>query len=283
MRYFVLFIFFTCSSFVAEAKGTNDVETSVWHDSSGFFFFGILSFILLLWYLYNYVSRLNRKRKLQVETLRLHETAIEAIIAAEENEKKRIAWHLQDGVGQMISVVKMNLSRVQVNMAFTSIEDKVAFDKAMFLVDESCQEVIAMSRNMMSSTLLKKGLCIALKEFIDKIDSKLIKINFYCEGFHERLETTVETVLYRILQECINNVIKHATANHLEIALIKDAYGVAVTIEDDGKGFDKYNVKKPEAIGLNNIMARVNYLKGIIEFDSSPGKGTLVAIHIPLI
>jgi len=135
---------------------------------------------------------------------------------------------------------------------------------------------------MMPNALLKSGLANALKEFLDKIDTRILTINFHAEGLEERLATNVETVLYRVLQECVNNVIKHSGADRLEISLIKDADGIAVTIEDNGKGFDKTTADFEEGIGLKNVRTRIGYLKGTVEFDSKPGRGTLVAIHIPV-
>ena len=121
-----------------------------------------------------------------------------------------------------------------------------------------------------------------MKEFIDKIDNRIIKINLYTEGLNERLDSNVETVLYRVIQECVNNVIKHSGATQLDISLIKDMDGISATIEDNGVGFNP-QIKQPgDGIGLKNIVTRVEYLKGNVEFDSAPGRGTLVAIHVPL-
>ena len=95
------------------------------------------------------------------------------------------------------------------------------------------------------------------------------------------MESNLETVLYRVIQECVNNVIKHSGANHLDISLIKDKDGISATIEDNGKGFDARESKAFEGLGLKNIRTRIEYLKGTVDFDSTPGRGTLVAIHVP--
>jgi two-component system, NarL family, sensor kinase len=150
------------------------------------------------------------------------------------------------------------------------------------LVDESCKEVRSVSHQMMPNALLKSGLASAIREFIDKIDNRILKINLYTEGLDERLEENTETVLYRVIQECVNNVIKHAGANQLDISLLKDPDGISATIEDNGKGFNTTNQQKFDGIGLKNIKSRVEFLKGTVDFDSSEGNGTLVAIHIPI-
>ncbi len=176
----------------------------------------------------------------------------------------------------------MNLSSIESRLNFGNEEDRIAFEKIVNLVDESCKEVRTVSHNMMPNALLKSGLSSAVKEFIDKIDSRILKVNLYSEGLNERLDSNVETVLYRVIQECVNNVIKHSGANALDISLIKDADGIAATIEDNGKGFSVIEKEKAEGIGLKNIRTRIEYLKGTVDFDSAPGKGTLVAIHVPL-
>jgi signal transduction histidine kinase len=134
----------------------------------------------------------------------------------------------------------------------------------------------------MPNALLKSGLANAVREFLDKIDNRVIKINLYTEGLNERLDSNIETVLYRVIQECVNNVIKHSGAGQLDISLLKDTDGISATIEDNGRGFDVTDKQKFEGIGLKNIRSRVGFLKGTVDFDSSPGKGTLVAIHVPV-
>ncbi|GAB2823487.1 tetratricopeptide repeat-containing sensor histidine kinase [Ferruginibacter profundus] len=245
---------------------------------------GIVFFLLtvLLGISFYRSNKLKQAKKLQAEIMHQQDLATRAIIQAEENERKRIASDLHDGIGQTMSAAKMNLSSIESRLDFNNAEDKVAFEKIVNLVDESCKEVRNVSHNMMPNALLKSGLSSAVKEFIDKIDSRVLKVNLYSEGLNERLDSNVETVLYRVIQECVNNVIKHSGANELDISLIKDADGIAATIEDNGKGFAEAANLRSEGIGLKNIKTRIEYLKGTVDFDSAPGKGTLVAIHVPL-
>jgi signal transduction histidine kinase len=135
---------------------------------------------------------------------------------------------------------------------------------------------------MMPNALLKSGLSSAIKTFVDKIDHKKLKVNLHSEGLDNRLPDTVEIVLYRVIQETVNNVIKHAKANQLDIAIIKDVDGLSCTIEDNGIGFNFNDKNLTEGIGLKNIQARITYLQGTVEWDAVPNKGTLVSIHIPM-
>ncbi|MGF2412230.1 tetratricopeptide repeat-containing sensor histidine kinase [Ferruginibacter sp.] len=242
-----------------------------------------LLLLLLCGFSFYRKKQVQNKLQLQAEVMHQQDMATKGIITAEENERKRIAADLHDGVGQMMSAAKMNLSAFESELPFKDEQQKRSFEKTISLLDESCKEIRSVSHQMMPNALLKSGLASAIKEFIDKIDTRVLKINLHTEGLNDRLESNVETVLYRVIQECVNNVIKHSGANTLDISLIKDTDGIAATIEDNGKGFNTAAKEKFEGIGLKNIISRVEFLKGTVDFDSSPGNGTLVAIHVPLV
>lgn len=243
----------------------------------------VLLVLLAAFLLYSFYRRhqLKQKAALQAEIMHQQELATRAVLEAEERERQRIAKDLHDGVGQIMSAAKMNLSAFENEIPFNSPEQRQKFEKIIYLVDESCKEVRTVSHNMMPNALLKSGLASAIREFTDKIDDRMLKVDLYSEGLNERLDTNVETVLYRVIQECVNNVIKHASANHLDISLIKDADGISATVEDNGRGFDTADSSKYDGLGLKNIRSRIEYLKGTVEYNSNPGKGTLVAIHVP--
>jgi two-component system NarL family sensor kinase len=227
-------------------------------------------------------SKLKQEGQLQSAILRQQELATKAILEAEENERKRIAGDLHDGVGQMMSAAKINLSTLTNEIPFTSQDQRDAFDKALTLVDESCREVRAVSHNIMPNALLRSGLALAVRDFINKIDHRVIAVNLYTEGLNDRIDGNIEIVLYRVIQECVNNVIKHSGAAQLDLTLIRDEDGISITIEDNGKGFSLHDDTKKDGIGLKNIQTRIDYLKGTVEWDSAIGKGTVVTVHIPV-
>lgn len=245
-----------------------------------FISFGLLLAMLAFVYLLYNRYKIKQNARLQYEVMKQQELAGEAVIEAEENERKRIARDLHDGVGQMMSAAKMNLSLLEERMPLNE-EEKVAFDKALALVDESCREVRTVSHNMMPNALIKTGLASAVRAFIEQIESPSLKVQLYTEGLNESLNKNTESVLYRVLQECVNNVIKHAKASNLDIALIKDESGINATIEDNGRGFDTSDKTKFTGIGLDNMQKRISFLKGTIEWQSAPDAGTLVAIYVP--
>lgn len=243
---------------------------------------GLFVLISLLSYSFYRRYKLRQETRLRDAIIKQQDLSTKAVLEAEENERKRIAQELHDGVGQMMSAAKMNLSAFESDLQLKDEDQKAAYEKIVSLVDESCREVRSVSHQMMPNALLKKGLANAIREFIDKIDSRVLKVDLFSEGLNDRIDGNAETVLYRVIQECVNNVIKHSGANHLDISLIKDADGISVTIEDNGKGFDVTQKSNIEGIGLKNMRTRIEYLKGTIEFDSTPEKGTLVAINIPV-
>jgi two-component system NarL family sensor kinase len=225
--------------------------------------------------------RLQQQARLNLEITRQQDLATKAVIAAEETERKRIAGDLHDGIGQMMSAAKMNLSSIEHELPFTTPEQKTRFEKVVGLIDESCNELRAVSHNMMPNALLKSGLAMAIREFLEKIDRRVIRISLHAEGLNEKIDANIETVLYRVIQECVNNVIKHAGANRLDISLLRDSDGINAVIEDNGHGFNTNDIASFEGIGIKNIQSRIAYLKGTVEWDSKPGMGTAVSIYVP--
>jgi len=237
---------------------------------------------LFIGYLIYNRYRLKQEARLNKEVILQQDLATKAVLSAEENERQRISGELHDGLGQMFSAVKMNLSAMADHIQFEDSHGETMFQKTLALVDESCKEVRVISHQMAPNIVLKSGLATAVRDFIDKIDSRKLKVNLSTFGLKERLDPNVEMVLYRVIQEAVNNVIKHAEANILDIQLSKDEEGINAMIEDNGKGFDSSALAKFEGIGLKNIRSRVEYLKGQVDFSSTQGAGTLVAIYIPL-
>jgi len=207
--------------------------------------------------------------------------AMQAIIDTEESERNRIAQDLHDSVSQTMSAAKFNLMVIGSELPFANYEQRKQFEKAISLVDDSFKEVRTISHNMMPWALHKTGLAQVVKQFIENISTGAISINFFSRGFEEPFDGKTEIILYRVLQESVNNVMKHAEASSIDISLIRDAMGISLTIEDNGKGFDTTRPEIYQGMGLSNLRARVNFLNGKLELDSRPGKGTLVSIYIP--
>lgn len=246
---------------------------------------GILICILSLGAIVGWLIFRNRqhraKKKLQEVMIEQQDLATKAVIQAEENERQRIAADLHDGIGQMLTAVRLNLEGLHDRVNLQQHEDQMVYQKVLHLVEESAKEVRTVSHSIMPNALIKSGLGHAIKDFVEKINTTEIIIHLHTQGLQEKLDTNIEIVVYRIIQECVNNVIKHSKANKLDISILKDDEGLRVTIEDNGIGFNKANLENPSGIGMRNIQARVDYLKGNLDIDTQPGKGTLIAFFIP--
>jgi two-component system NarL family sensor kinase len=227
-------------------------------------------------------NKLKQKALMQEQMLIQQDALTKAVIEAEEHERKRIGSDLHDGVGQLFSTVKLNLNGLFDRIKIEAEADKFLVEKTMALVDESCKEVRHISHQMMPNMLLKSGIASDVKSFIEKIDSEALKVSFEAVGFKNKLEDNVEIVLYRVIQESVNNVIKHAKATELDIKLHKSNNEIIAVIKDNGVGFDVSRKDDFTGIGLKNIATRIEYLKGSVTYMSSPGNGTSVNVMVPV-
>jgi signal transduction histidine kinase len=248
-------------------------------------YLAILLSILILGGIASWLFFRNRqhqqKKKLQQTIMEQQDLATKAVLQAEENERQRIAADLHDGVGQMLTAVRLNLQGLQDRIQLNKEEDRLIYEKVLCMMDESSKEVRTVSHTIMPNALIKTGLGNAIKDFVEKIENNQILIQLHTQGLNDKLETHIEIVVYRIVQECVKNVIKHSKANKLDISIIRDDDGLRVTVEDNGTGFNKSELEKKSGIGMKNIRARIEYLKGSLDVDTQPGKGTLVAFFIP--
>jgi signal transduction histidine kinase len=242
-----------------------------------------ISTVLLLIYLFYYRNKLKQKALLDAELLHQQELRNKAIIEAEEKERIRIAKDLHDGVGQQLRAVKMHLSVLSEDNTLKIDKMNDSFNTLLTLVDEAVKEVRSVSHNMMPNALLTSGISAAFREFVNKISTAgSLKVDLQIIGLTERLNSSTETVLYRVLQECVSNIVKHAQASYISIQLVKHNNHLNMIIEDNGKGFDTKKINSFEGIGFKNIISRVQFLNGCVDFDSTIGSGTTINIEIPL-
>lgn len=243
-------------------------------------FIGIVSALMLVMLsLYLYLK--SKKQKAIDEALiKEKENRNRAIIEAEEKERVRIARELHDGVAQSITATKMQLEYFAEKIP---IEYKSElFENIIDLVSNTATEVRMVSHSMIPNALLKSGLLAAVRDFVNRTGNDKFKINLTTLGLQERLNTTFENILYRILQELVNNILKHAQASEVTIQMIKDEENFTLMIEDNGIGFDVDKIMQKETVGMSNLQSRVQFLHGSIHFDSSIGRGTTVIAEFDL-
>ncbi len=226
-----------------------------------------------------------QKQRLQLQRISELETekklaATEAVLKGEEQERTRLAKDLHDGLGGMLSGIKYSLNTMKGNLIMTP-DNAQAFERSMDMLDSSIKEMRRVAHNMMPEALVKFGLDTALKDFCNDINqSGALKVNYQSFGLSgAEPDQTVSITIYRIIQELINNTIKHAAATSAIVQLTKNDDQLSVTVEDNGKGFDTAILTSARGIGWSNVQNRVEFLKGKLDVSSSPSKGTSVHIE----
>lgn len=238
--------------------------------------------LMALGFLYNRYQ-LKQKNRYQKELNRQQNELFNAIAGAQDQERKRIAQDIHDSLGAILSAAKLRLSALK--DAENSLPDdlKEKYQTSLQLLDEASSELRNISHNIMPATLSKLGLVAALKNLTNSISSYSgLQISFSAHDFTERLEEQKEISIYRIILELINNVVKHAAATRAIVQLVKHPDSINISVEDNGKGFDYQKaLQDKKGIGLGNVLSRVDYMKGTIDIDAVPGRGTMILIDIP--
>src|SRR5436189_2163541 len=229
-----------------------------------------------------------QKQKLQQQRIKELETekkltATEAVLKGEEQERTRLAKDLHDGLGGMLSGIKYSFQTMKGNLIMTP-DNQQAFERSMDMLDSSIKEMRRVAHNMMPEALVKFGLDTALKDFCNDISqSGALKVNYQSIGLENKIiDQTTAITIYRIVQELLNNTMKHAAATNAIVQVSKTDGLLSVTVEDDGKGFDTSVLKQSRGIGWSNIQSRVEFLKGKFDVNSQKEKGTSVLIELPV-
>jgi signal transduction histidine kinase len=208
--------------------------------------------------------------------------ATQSVLKGEEAERSRMARDLHDGLGGLLSGVKINLSAMKGNAIFTN-ENIKAFDNALKLLDTSISELRRVAHNLMPETLNHYGLKTAVMDYVNEMKTSVdTNITFSFFGDEVRYSPQLELTVYRIVQELVNNALKHAEAQKIGIVLIAKEERLCVQVVDNGKGFQPDQIKG-DGKGLVGIRDRVTSYKGQFEIESEPGKGTDVSIEFSLL
>lgn len=245
--------------------------------------FGLIAFALLalVAVLFYKRAQLHQKSRLQAAVIREQDSAAKAVISAEENERARMSQNLHDGLGQLLSAAKMNLQAAVDHLPVQEKSGKI-YANALQLVDDSITEMRSISHQMVTNNVMRKGLANALKDLIEKIESNKLSVTLEVNGLLEMINPEIQIIVYRILQESIHNIVKHAEASRIRIELTSDKQQLRARIADNGKGFDIALLKSHRGIGLDNIETRVKFLKGSFNITSIPGRGTTIDLAVPL-
>lgn len=220
-------------------------------------------------------------KKAESDRSRTEKRVLNAIINTEENERKRFAKDLHDGLGPILSTVKMSLSSLAPRINDPS--DVVILNNTSHLINEAISTIKDISNNLSPHILTNFGLSSAIGAFTVKINqTKAVEIDFKSNMENQRLESDKEVVIYRAACELINNAIQHSGASKIEIELNKLDKFVTLQFYDNGRGFDTSKLSKEDTkgMGLSNIETRVRTVEGVFILESTPGRGTSALIKV---
>lgn len=253
--------------------------------------FGALAFILFGGITAFLIQKNTRKKQKLAEQEKALETqklatvlkeqelvSIDAMIEGQEKERQRIANDLHDDLGGLMANVKLHFNALKDN------QSTELFDKTTNLLDDAYNKIRSIAHAKNSGVIANQGLLIAVQNIADKVsNSNQITIEIIDHGLDERLENSLELTIFRIIQELITNVIKHAEATEATIHLTNHDDSLNIMIEDNGKGFNpKQITKKSNGMGISSIDKRVEHLNGNITIESEINIGTTVIIDIPI-
>ncbi len=206
--------------------------------------------------------------------------AIDAMLKGQEEERSRIAKDLHDGLGGMLSGTKLSFINMKENLVLTP-ENATLFDKSLSMLDNTIADLRKVAHNLMPEALVKFGLDEAVKDFCNSVQtSSTLKVVYQKIGQNRKLTNTAEVFTYRIIQELINNAVKHANATQILVQLNTGMDKLLITVEDDGKGFDINKIANSKGAGMDNIKYRVQYFNGKLDIVTAPGNGTSINIEL---
>ncbi|MGE4288856.1 MAG: sensor histidine kinase [Salinivirgaceae bacterium] len=221
-------------------------------------------------------------KRAEIERNRSEKRVLNAIIQTEEKERKRFAKDLHDGLGPLLSTVKMSISAVLNNKINNQQE---ILENTNLVINEAISSIKEISNNLSPHVLTNFGLVSAIKNFSHKInETKSVNITLASNMENERFDHNVETILYRATCELITNTLKHAKAKNIQLNISKHINTLTIQFHDDGQGFnpDKTLTNVNSGMGFSNITSRIKSINGVFILNSSPGEGTNALIKVRL-
>jgi two-component system NarL family sensor kinase len=248
-------------------------------------FLGMITFTVINYY-HNRQLLLKKEKVLQEEKIAVMEkqqqvASLQSMINGQETERTRIARDLHDGMGGILSTVKMHYSTLTQDTPV--IRENPLYKKTLDLINEVSDQLRTVAHSMMPEVLMKVGLTEALRDFCNNVSSsKRLTVKLQSYGMEKRLSSSTEINLFRIIQELVNNIIKHANATEAIIQINRQGNNLHLIIEDNGRGFDTTEAEAKRSMGMSTVKSRVSYLNGKLTIDSKEGIGTTVMIDLVL-
>ena len=246
------------------------------------FIITILGLLLISSVLYLNFSNKQKLKQQKIAELEKEKQlmGVEAMLKGQEEERSRLARDLHDGLGGMLSAVKIAFFTIRNDLPLNDAK-AAAYEKSLGQLDTTIEELRKVAHDLMPEALVKFGLKSAVKDFCESMQLSC-NTTIICEQFgtERELGNIADVNVYRIIQELVNNAVIHGKAKQVLMQLTKTENKVLITVEDDGRGFVPAQPAKPSGIGLTNIRSRINYFSGTMNIESTPGEGTTVNIEL---
>ncbi|MFY7669841.1 sensor histidine kinase [Tenacibaculum sp. MEBiC06402] len=210
-------------------------------------------------------------------------TTINAMVEGQEKERIRIAEDLHDNIGSVLATLKLHFENLKLNREKKHFNQEELYNKTEKLIDETYLKVRSIAHAKNAGVIANQGLLVAIKVMAEKISSaNQLNIEIVDYGLDKRLDSNTEITIFRIIQELITNIIKHAEASEATINISHFDDSLNIIIEDNGKGFNSNNINLKNGMGLASIKKRVEHLNGSFQIDSVQKRGTSIIINIPV-
>ena len=207
---------------------------------------------------------------------------LERLVSVQEEERRRIARNLHDHLGQQLTALRLSIAALR-EQPSTQAQLRARLDAIDKIASQIDRDVDFLAWNLRPAALDDVGLSAALEAVVrDWAATNGIEAEFHTTPAAARLAAESESHLYRIVQEALNNVSKHAAATHVSVLLEHTDREVRLIVEDNGRGFDADQALHHRAIGLTSMHERAALIGGRVEFESAPGKGTTVFARVPI-
>ncbi|CAH0203793.1 ATP-binding protein [Chryseobacterium sp. Bi04] len=249
------------------------------------FIFIFIVLIILLLYAYKQRAK-SMKQRDELHALAMEKekqnskiSTLTALLEGQEQERGRLARDLHDGLGGLLSGTKLQLSSLDPYQS-ESIEEEIS--KSITQIDGAVEELRRVAHNLMPDLLMKYGLEVAIQEFASRMSNTSLDIHTEFISYTDSIAEEKQLILYRIIQELVNNAIKHAYTSEIIIQISEEENVLNLTVEDNGKGFDPTNLDVRKTAGFHNIESRVQFLKGTMNIISEQNIGTSIELQIPI-
>ncbi len=264
-----------------------DSEQLKWALLIALFAMLLMAFFVISFVMYYQKKRFEQEKKLNDVEKNYTRLLLDTALNSEETERRRIAQELHDDIGTMLSLTKLSLNQLSKIIGETGNKDEQIMRKSQSLVEETILHVRRITRDLVPTTLERFGLAEAIEEFVHKLEeNNQLVLSFRCNAEEfPRLGQKTELTIYRIMQELVNNAIKHAHGTKIDIDLQVNQKMIGLSVTDNGIGFDPEMIRENNlaGLGLLGIESRLAIVDGHVTYERPKGGGSSAFAQIPVV